>query len=373
MKVRAALLRTQGALRPYAGSRPIEVTTVDLDPPGPGEVLVEVRAAGVCHSDLTTVEVSKERPLPAVMGHEGAGTVIGLGDGVDDLAIGDHVVFVFTASCGACRACLAGRPTLCSTYAATKAAGELATGGRRLHEHGDSVAHYVGVSCFAEKAVVSRRSVVPIDSDIAFEDAALFGCAVMTGVGAALNTGGVRAGDRVAVVGLGGVGLSCLMGCAAAGAAQIIAVDVSLGKLALARELGATQTFDARDPDLAEAIRAVSDGGVDIGFEMAGRVDTLALALAATTRGGLVVTAGLAAGGVLPLSTYDLVTSGKRIAGSYMGDAVVARDLPRLVELFRQGRLPVDRLRSHTLPLEDVNEAFDRLADGAAVRQMISF
>ncbi|MEZ5851585.1 MAG: zinc-dependent alcohol dehydrogenase family protein [Hyphomicrobiaceae bacterium] len=374
MKTRGAVLFEQGLPRPYATSRPLRIETLDLEGPRAGEVLVKVRAAGLCHSDLSTIEGARPRPLPTVIGHEGAGVVAEVGAGVTDLAVGDHVVFIFAPSCGTCRQCVSGRPNLCTTFNSAKQKGDLATGGRRLKLNGQEVAHYAGLSCFAELAVVPRNSVQRIPKDVPFEDAALFGCAVVTGVGAAVNTAETKAGDVVAVVGLGGVGLSCLLGARVAGAGRIIAVDVNDEKLALARQLGATDTFDARDPECVAKIVAATDGGVDTAFEMAGTVKAMDLAYKITVRGGQTVSAGLSpVAGQFSVQHYGMVQDGRTVKGSYMGGCVIARDVPRYIGLYKDSKLPVDRLRSARITLDEVNEGFDRLADAAVVRQVIMF
>jgi alcohol dehydrogenase len=374
MKMTAAVLYEQGLPRPYASSAPLKLETVDLDGLGEGEVLVKVAGAGLCHSDLSTIDNSRPRTLPAVLGHEGAGVVAEVGRGISDLKPGDHVVFIFVASCGKCRNCARGRPNVCLTWPEMRNRGALLTGGQRLSRNGKPVAHYSGISCFAEYAVVARSSLVKIDSSVPLADAAMFGCAVQTGVGAAVNTARVRPGDVVAVVGLGGVGLACMLGARVAGAQRIIAVDLSDAKLGLARQLGATDTFNAADPDCAAAIRAATGGGVDYAFEMAGSIHALALATDLLARGGSVITAGLSpAAATYPLGHSGLVGDEKAIRGSYMGSCVPERDVPAFIELYKQGRLPIDRLKSGTLPLADINAGFDRLADVAAVRQIVVF
>src|SRR6185503_9023923 len=293
MKMTAAVLYEQGLPRPYADSRPLRIETVDLEGPGEGEVLVKVGGAGLCHSDLSTIDNSRPRTLPAVLGHEGAGIVADVGRGIADLKSGDHVVFVFVASCGTCRNCARGKPNVCQRWPEMRNRGALLSGGRRLSRNGQSIAHYSGISCFAEYAVVTRSSLVKIDSAVPMVDAAMFGCAVQTGVGAAINTAGVRPGDVVAVIGLGGVGLSCMLGARMAGAQRIIAIDLSDEKLGLARQLGATDTYNATDPECAAAICASTGGGVDYAFEMAGSMKALALGTEILGRGGSVVSAGL--------------------------------------------------------------------------------
>ena len=374
IQTRAAVLRQTGATRPYADSRPLSIETVTLDPPGPGEVLVAVRAAGLCHSDLSVINGDRPRPLPMALGHEAAGVVEALGDGVTDLEIGDHVVMVFMPSCGHCDPCAGGRPALCEPGAAANGKGELLGGGRHLHGDGGNLHHHLGCSAFADRAVVSRRSLVRVDRDLPFEHAALFGCAVLTGVGAVVNTAGVRAGQSVVVIGLGGVGLASVLGALASGASPVVAVDLSEDKLALARSLGAVQTVNAADPDAVEQVRALTHGGADVAFEMAGSVRALEAAWKMTRRGGTTVTAGLPPlEAALAVNVVQLVAEERTLKGSYIGTCVPSRDIPRYVALFRQGRLPVERLLTATLRLEDINAAFDRLADGAEVRAVVLF
>lgn len=372
MQIRAAVLETMGLARPYAESRPLRVQEVELVPPGPAEVLVRIAAAGLCHSDLSVIDGNRPRPLPMVLGHEAAGIVEEIGPGVDDLVRGDHVVLVFVPSCGNCLPCMEGRPALCEPGAAANGAGTLLSGARRLRRNDEAINHHVGVSAFAEYATVSRRSLVKIDPDLPLEEAALFGCAVLTGAGAVINTAGVRPGQTVAVVGLGGVGLCALLAAVASGAREIIAVDLLPEKLAFARQLGATASFDAREERVAEAIREATRGGVDFAFELAGSAKALELAWAITRRGGTTVTAGLPHPSArLPVPIVQLVAEERRLLGSYIGTSVPARDVPRLIELYRRGRLPVDRLVSGSLPLDAINAGFDRLADGSVVRQIV--
>ena len=374
MKTTAAVLRTMGAARPYAVSRPLSLETVTLDPPGPGEVLVAIKAAGLCHSDLSVINGDRPRPMPMALGHEAAGVVEALGPGVADLAIGDHVVMVFMPSCGHCDPCAGGRPALCEPGAAANGKGELLGGGVRLHDGSGDLHHHLGCSAFARHAVVSRRSLVKIDADLPFEQAALFGCAVLTGVGAVVNTAGVRAGQGVVVVGLGGVGLSSVLGALASGASPVVAVDLSEDKLALARSLGPVRTVNAGDADAVEQVRTLTGGGADFVFEMAGSVRALEAAWRMTRRGGTTVTAGLPPPeAVLAVNVVQLVAEERTLKGSYIGTCVPSRDIPRYVRLFREGRLPVDRLLTGTIPLAEINAAFDALADGGAVRTVVTF
>lgn len=374
MKIRAAVLNGIGLPRPYAQSRPLSIETLDLDPPGEGEVLVRIKAAGLCHSDLSVINGDRPRPVPMALGHEAAGIVEALGPGVHDLEPGDHVVLVFVPSCGHCAPCAEGRPALCEPGAAANGRGEMLGGGRRLSRDGAPVHHHLGVSAFADHAVVSRRSLVRIDRDIPLDRAALFGCAVLTGVGAVVNTARIPVGASVAVVGLGGVGLNALLGARVAGAARIVAVDLLASRLDLARELGATDAFEAGEPDCARKIREATGGGVDYAFEMAGSVPALDLAYTITRRGGTTVTAGLAnPERHLSLQQVGLVAEERTLKGSYIGSCIPTRDVPRYLDLFRRGRLEVDRLLTGRIALDEVNEAFDRLSDGTAIRQVIVF
>src|SRR5271166_7192096 len=268
MKIRAAILEETGREPPYATPRPLTIDEVELALPGRGEVLVKISAAGLCHSDLSVIAGNRPRPTPMALGHEAAGIVEECGAGIDDLKPGDHVVMVFVPSCGHCLPCAEGRPALCEPGAAANGAGTLLSGKRRLHCDGAEVNHHLGCSAFADHAVVSRRSLVKVDPALPLDEAALFGCAVLTGVGAVVNTARLQPGQTAAVIGLGGVGLASVLGAIASGAEKVVAIDLSDEKLGLARQLGATHTVNARDPDAAEQVRAASRGGVDVALEM---------------------------------------------------------------------------------------------------------
>ncbi len=374
MKTRAAILRAMGLPTPYAQSRPLAVETVELEPPGPFEVLVQVKAAGLCHSDLSVINGDRPRPLPMVLGHEAAGVVEALGPGVDDLKLGDHVVMVFVPSCGHCLPCAEGRPALCEPAFATNTAGALLSGARRLTQDGSALNHLLGVAAFADHVTVSRRSLVKVDRSLSFEHAALFGCAVLTGVGAVVNTANLRPGQSAAIVGLGGVGLAGLLGAVAAGASKIVAVDVNADKLTLASKLGATHTVNGRDSDTVEQVKAATGGGVDFAFDFAGSVQALETAYRITRRGGTTVSAGLPnPKHNFPLPALNLVAEERTLKGSYIGTCVPLRDIPRYVALFQQGKLPVDQLLTGRLKLDDINAGFDRLHNGEAIRQVVTF
>lgn len=312
--------------------------------------------------------------MPMMLGHEAAGEVVEVGRDVDSFRAGDHVVLAFVPSCGDCAPCRSGRAALCEPGAAANAAGTLLSGARRFREHGGSpVNHHLGVSAFTDHIVVSARSAVRVDRELPFELAALFGCAVLTGVGATVNSARVRPGDSVAIFGLGGVGLAALLGAVACGAATIVAVDLVAEKLELARELGATAAIEASD-DVVEAVREATAGGAEHAIETVGSERVLAEAYAATRRGGTTVTVGLPhPERLLQIPAVSLVAEERTLRGSYLGSCVPARDVPRFVALYRAGRLPVDRLLSHRLELEQLNEGFDRLARGEAVRQVVVF
>lgn len=374
MQIKAAVLHQVGLPRPYRDSRPLRVETLTLDPPGPGELLVRIRAAGLCHSDLSVINGDRPRAVPLALGHEAAGEVVECGPGMEDFQPGDHVVMVFAPSCGQCLPCAEGRPALCEPGAVANGKGTLLSGVHRLHDgKGHEVHHHVGVSAFADYAVLSRGSVVKIDKDLPWEQAALFGCAVLTGVGAVVNTAQLKPGTRAAVIGLGGVGLNSLLGALVGGAERVVAIDLLDSKLDLARQLGATDAFNAGDPDIVEKVKEATGGGVDYAFEMAGSVPALELAYKITRRGGTTVTAGLAnPARAMSLFPVTLVAEERTLKGSYVGSCVPKRDIPRYIDLFRRGRLPVDRLLSERIEgLEGLNEAFDRLADGATVRQIL--
>jgi Zn-dependent alcohol dehydrogenase len=373
MKVRTAILREMGLAPPYATSRPLEIAEVELDDPGPGEVLLRVRAAGLCHSDLSVINGSRPRVMPMALGHEAAGEVVACGEGVTRVKPGDHAVLVFVPSCGKCGPCRAGRAALCEPGAAANAAGTLLTGERRLHDvDGGELNHHLGVSAFSDHVVVAQESAVAIDPELPFEIAALFGCAVITGVGAALHAASISAGDRVAVFGLGGVGLAALLGARFADA-DVIGVDVVPAKLELALQLGATAAVQA-GPDAVEEVRRLTDGGVHVAIETAGHALVLADAYAATRRGGTTVTVGLPhPSKMLSIPAVSLVAEERTLRGSYLGSGVPVEDVPRMIGLYQDGRLPVDKLLSNTLSLDEINEGFDRLASGEAIRQAIVF
>jgi alcohol dehydrogenase len=371
MKTTAAVLRAVTTARPYTDSRPLQLEEVELGAPRAGELLIRVEAASVCHSDVSVVDGSRVRPLPMALGHEAAGVVEEVGPGVRDVKPGDHVVLTFVPSCGTCPECSSGRPALCTPGAAANGAGALLHGPSLLRDRGGQVIHHhLGVSGFARHAVVARESAVVIPTDVPLATAALFGCAVLTGAGAVLNTAAVRPGQSVAVFGLGGVGLASVMAASVAGAATIVAVDPVEAKRRLALELGATHAFA---PEEAEAaVKDLTGGGAEVCFEAAGVPAVLEAAFRSARRGGTTVAMGLPhPSRTLTLPALAFAGLGQSLVGSYMGSSSPQRDIPRYLALWKKGRLPVDRLQSATLPLDQINEAFEALAAGAAVRQVL--
>ncbi|MCD2137568.1 zinc-dependent alcohol dehydrogenase family protein [Salinicoccus halitifaciens] len=372
MEIKAAVLHEMGLPAPYAESKPLKIETLELDDPKSNEVMIKVGAIGLCHSDLSVINGSRPRPTPMALGHEAAGEIVKVGDNVKDLQEGDHVVCVFVPSCGHCIPCREGRPALCEKGAKSNEKGELLDGGVRLHADGKDVHHHVGVSGFATHVVVSANSVVKVDKDIPFEKVAIFGCAVITGIGAIINTAQVKPGSTVAVVGLGGIGLNAILGAKLAGASKIIALDINPNKFDLAKKLGATNTFDSSDETVLEEVKELTNGGVNYAFETAGVVPAMEVAYKITRRGGMTVTTGLPD----PKHNFSfpqvtLTAEERTVKGSYVGSCVPTRDIPRFIELYKQGRLPVDTLLSDTLKLEDINEGFDRLHKGDVARLVV--
>ena len=374
MNTKAAILHQMELERPYSVSNPLKIEDVTLDDPGFNEVVVKIKAAGLCHSDLSVIDGNRPRPLPMALGHEASGVVVELGEGVDKLSVGDHVVFAFLPSCGSCRYCNTGRAALCEPGAEANGKGTLLGGHKRIHNEGNYYHHHLGVSGFAEFAVASVDSLVKIDHEIPFEIAALFGCAIMTGVGAVVNTAQLKFGESILIVGLGGVGLSAILGAKAAGASNIIAADLNPQKRAIGKQLGAHHTIDSSKKRALQFLKDLSGGGVDVALEFAGAIPALEFAFNATKRGGTTVTAALPhPNAKLEISPVTLVGQEKSLKGSYLGSCVPSRDIPAYIELYKTGRLDVGKLISHRIKLEDINDGFERLAKGDSLRQIILF
>jgi len=371
MKITAAVLASTGHSGPFATSAPLTLSQVDLAAPGADELLVKIEAAGLCHSDLSVINGDRPRPMPMAIGHEAVATVISAGvNAAGQFAAGDRVVLSFLPACGHCRECLSGEGYMCPNGAAANGKGTLLGGDIRLSADGHPVHHHLGASAFATHAVIDRRSAVKIARDIPVEIAALFGCAVLTGVGAVLNTAALRAGESVVVFGLGGVGLAALMGAIAGGAQPVVAIDPVPEKRALALELGATAAFAPGEDE--QSIIAAIGGKPDLVVETVGKAVVLAQAYALARRGGRIVTVGLPnPAEMLSIQAVSLVGDGKTLMGSYMGSAIPARDIPRYIALWRAGRLPVERLLTSVSPMAEINTLFDRLHSGQAIRQIV--
>jgi S-(hydroxymethyl)glutathione dehydrogenase/alcohol dehydrogenase len=354
----------------YEFGRPLEVQEVELDPPREGEVLVRMAASGVCHSDLHVIQNVHPTVLPAILGHEGAGIVEEIGPGVTNVAPGDHVMLTWLPYCGRCRHCATGFPNRCENVAWYDATME--DGTCRFHR-GDQRIHHYNTSSFAERSVVPARTAIPVDPALPLSELALMGCAVMTGVGAVLNTARVRPGDSVAVVGCGGVGLNVVQGAAIAGAGTIVAVDVVPAKLETALALGATHAVDASTANAVEAVRDLSAGGVDHAFEAIGRPQTIELAIQLPGRGGQAILVGMAPPEArVPIDALTITLEERAIRGCWYGSCRPLVDFPLLVELYTSGRLRLDPLITEC-SLDDVNEAFRRMEAGETARSVIVY
>lgn len=365
--IRGAVLESTRTDRPYLITQPISVGELELEGPGPGEILVRIEAAGVCHSDLSVVNGNRPRPVPMLLGHEAAGIVEELGEGVDDIPLGQRVVMTFLPRCGECAGCRSNGKTPCGQGGAANAAGTLLGGSRRLSRDGEPVHHHLGVSAFATHAVVSRRSVVPVGSDVPAHIAALLGCALLTGGGAILNVAKPGPSARVAIVGLGGVGMAALITARATGVEHVVGIDTLPAKLEAALSLGATDAM----PSTAALERGEKFDAV---IEAAGHPRALEAAIALTRPGGITVTVGLPAPGQpASIDPLALTAEARSIVGSYLGSAVPEHDIPIYEQLWRSGQLAVEGLVSDTIPLEEINQAMDTLDGGHALRQIITF
>jgi len=367
MKIRGAVLEEVGRSGPYATSRPISLSELDLDQPGEGELLVEIEVAGICHSDLSVVNGSRPRPVPMLLGHEAAGTVVVCGPDVTDISVGERVVMTFLPRCGKCAACGTNGRLPCEEGSRANGEGTLLGGGKRLHRDGHHVAHHLGVSGFATHAVVNRFSVVPVASNIPPDIAALLGCAVLTGGGAVINAGRPEAGETIAIVGLGGVGMAALLVALSLNQGPVIGVDPLESKRRKATELGATAVYSPAEA-LERGVRA------NLAIEAAGSGRAFETAVEMTLPGGRTVTVGLPApDDSAVISPLKLVAGAQEIVGSYLGSAVPSRDIPLYAQMWREGRLPLEELITSRIRLDDINRAMDTLASGEAIRQLIIF
>jgi Zn-dependent alcohol dehydrogenase len=351
----------------------LEVTELDLAPPGAGEALVRLHASGLCHSDLNAIDGTAETPCPVVLGHEGAGVVEAVGPGVP-LAPGTRVVLSWLPACGNCTECRRGLPHLCASAWSAMATGGLLDGTPRLSRDREPIFHYCFVSSFAERAVVPARCCVPIPAEVPFEVAALVGCAVTTGTGAVWRTAGVRPGERVSVIGCGGVGMSAVIGAVAVGATPIVAVDLDEDRLERALSFGATDVvrWTGSADETAERVREASGGGVDYAIEATGRPEAARAAFLSTRPRGAAVLIGIPhADAVLSLPAPLIPRTERRLLGSMYGSARPERDFPALLDLYRRGRLPLDRLISARLPLEAIGEGFEALRSASGLRVVL--
>jgi S-(hydroxymethyl)glutathione dehydrogenase/alcohol dehydrogenase len=364
MQIHAAILWEQG--------QPLSVESAELDAPGPGEVLIELKAAGVCHSDLHPARGDWPAKTPLVLGHEGAGIVREVGPSVTGVKPGDHVVLCWAPACGTCAPCLEGRAVLCDRVEKVTFRNKLPSGGSRLHARGQDVAPFLGTACFSDFVIVPEAGAIPVARDIPFDALATIGCAVITGVGAVTNAGQVPKGSRVAVIGAGGVGLNVVQGAVIAECERIIAIDLRPKPLEIARQFGATDTIDASG-DVPSAVRALTAGrGADFVFDTVGSPATLTLAFACTRKGGAVVLTGLSrmdAQAAFPM--FPFVMQEKRLLGSVYGSGQPARDIPRLVSLYQNGKLKLGELVSRTYALDKVNDALTALAASDGARGVI--
>jgi len=366
MKMKAAIL--------YEPNTPLKVEKVNLDDPQVNEVLVKLVASGVCHSDLHFMKGEMYCATPTVVGHEGAGIVEKVGPGVTSVQPGDHVILMVSFSCGKCRFCVEGHPTMCVENMAVMAGGVLPICGSTRLSKGDQALHHLfGLACFAEYTVVHERSCVKVREDAPLDKVCLLGCGVATGIGAAINTAGVRPGESVAIWGAGGVGLSVLMGAKLAGAGKIIAIARNPKKLALAKEFGADHVVNASEDDPVAKVMELTGGGADYAIEAAGKAEVIQQAYASIHGGGKCVVAGMAAmGSVVSIQSYEFLL-GKTITGTVQGDIRAQVDIPRYIDMFMDGKLPFDKLISKTYTLKEVNEAFEALEKGEIIRSVIKF
>jgi S-(hydroxymethyl)glutathione dehydrogenase/alcohol dehydrogenase len=356
----------------HAFGEPLRIRDVEIDPPRRGEALVRLVASGVCHSDLHAALGIHPSPLPVVLGHEGAGVVEQVGDGVEGVRPGDHVILSWLPYCGRCRFCAAGRPNLCDELAWSDA-GTMSDGSTRLHLGEERVHHYTS-STFAEFTIVPEQTMIPVDRTLPLEQLALLGCAVMTGVGAVFTTARLQPGATAAVVGCGGVGLNVIQGASIAGASRVIALDVVDAKLELARELGATDGINVAAQDPVQAVRRIAPRGVDYAFEALGRPETITTAIDLLGKGGTAVLVGMAPPGAkVAIDPLAMTYEERRITGCWYGSCRPQLDFPRLLELYARGRLRLDPLVSRTCTLDEVNDAFAWMTSGTVARAVIRY
>ena len=361
----------KAAIMNHAGA-PLAVVELDLQAPGPGEVRVRVDAAGICHSDYHYMVQDLACRTPIVLGHEGAGIVQEVGAGVTHVQPGDKVIMTWRPSCGRCEYCTSGSPALCRLGAVHATHNELLRGGTRLSRDGQPVYHLMGVSCFAEECVVSGESVIKIPQEVPVEVAAIMGCAVITGMGVVLNGMRAPAGKSVLIVGAGGVGLSAVIGAAAAGAYPVIVADIDDDKLAKARELGATHTVNTREHDLAASVHEITGGGAHWAVEAIGRPQTIREAVMALRPRGTAFVVGLSnAESEINVPLNQVVQQEKSVRGSLYGSSNLSVQIPQILDMYLAGRLPLDALIGEKFSLDRINEAFESLTNGNIGRSVV--
>lgn len=370
------MIKTRAAVA-WAAGEPLKIEEVDLMPPQKGEVLVRIVATGVCHTDAYTLSgTDPEGVFPAILGHEGAGIVEAIGEGVTSVAVGDHVIPLYTPECGECSYCTSGKTNLCQAIRETQGKGLMPDGTTRFSKDGQPIYHYMGTSTFAEHTVVAEISLVKISKEAPLEEVCLLGCGVTTGMGAVTNTAKVQAGDTVAVFGLGGIGLSVIIGAQLAKAGRIIAIDVNESKFAMAKQLGATDCINPNDYDkpIQEVIVELTKGGVDYSFECIGNVKVMRSALECCHKGwGESIIIGVAgAGEEISTRPFQLVT-GRVWRGSAFGGVKGRSQLPEYVQRYLDGEYKLSTFITHTMPLEKINEAFDLMEQGKSIRSVIHY
>ncbi|WP_425543301.1 S-(hydroxymethyl)glutathione dehydrogenase/class III alcohol dehydrogenase [Rheinheimera tangshanensis] len=369
MKTRAAVA--------WGPGQPLKIEEVDLMPPQKGEVLVRIVATGVCHTDAYTLSgQDSEGKFPCILGHEGGGVVEAVGEGVTSVAVGDHVIPLYTPECGQCKFCLSGKTNLCQAIRATQGQGLMPDGTTRFSKDGQPIYHYMGTSTFSEYTVLPEISLAKINKAAPLEKVCLLGCGVTTGMGAVMNTAKVKEGDTVAVFGLGGIGLSAIIGAVMAKASRIIAIDINESKFDIARQLGATDVINPKnfDKPIQDVIVEMTDGGVDFSFECIGNVNVMRSALECCHKGwGESVIIGVApAGAEISTRPFQLVT-GRVWRGTAFGGVKGRTELPDYVERYLKGEFELDTFITHTMPLEQINEAFDLMHEGKSIRTVIHF
>jgi len=357
----------------YENNKPLQIEEVTLDEPQSQEVLVKMVATGVCHTDLHFIKGEMPCAMPVVLGHEGAGIVEKVGPGVTTLQPGDHVVLMVAWSCGKCRYCVSGRPAMCPEWLGYNMMGTLPSGTKRLHRGDQELNHFFSQSSFAEYAVVHERTAIKVREDAPLDEVCLLGCGTTTGIGAVINTAGIRAGESIVVYGCGGVGLSAVIGANLAGAGKLIAVDTLNMKLEKAKELGADYVINASQEDPVQRVMEITGGGADYALECIGNVNVMAQAFASIHSGGKCVVVGMASlGSMMNIATFEFLL-GKTITGSVQGDIRASIDVPQYVDLFMAGKLPIDKLISRYYGLDEINEAMEALEKGQVIRSIIRF